>query len=47
MGSGDAAVRDQDGICARHQRLTSPRGHCADFQAKDAGGPAKDPDPKA
>jgi hypothetical protein len=28
FSSGDAAVRDQDGLCLRHQRLTSPRSAC-------------------
>jgi hypothetical protein len=32
MSSGDAAVRDRDGLCAVHQRLTAPRSHCREFQ---------------
>lgn len=31
MSSADAAVRDQDGLCALRGRLASPRSHCKDF----------------
>jgi len=34
MSSGYAAVRDQDGLCARHGRYLTCRSSCAEFEAR-------------
>ena len=31
LGSGYASVRDEDGLCARHERFAAARATCADF----------------
>jgi hypothetical protein len=41
MGSGDASVRADDGICLRHDRYLSARASCADFTPRDPPGSAK------
>jgi hypothetical protein len=36
MGSGDASVRADDGICERHDIYLSARACCADFKLFEA-----------
>jgi len=31
FGSGFASVRDEDGLCARHERFAAARATCAEF----------------
>jgi hypothetical protein len=31
LGSGYASVRDEDGLCARHERFAAARATCAEF----------------
>lgn len=40
LSSADAAVRDRDGLCARHERLVTQRSYCREFEpAADAARP--------
>jgi hypothetical protein len=36
LGSAYGSVRDEDGLCLRHERYLSARCGCADFAARSA-----------
>jgi hypothetical protein len=35
FSSGDAAARDRDGLCRRHERLISAASHCVEHELRE------------